>query len=371
MIASLPVKNKHNLMKIKILYIDDEINNLTGFKASFRMDYNILIAHNTIQAHDLLIGNPDIRVIFCDQRMPDKTGVEFFNEIKSEFPHPIRILLTGYTDIEAVINSINHGNIFRYVQKPWSVADIIAAINEANKFYLLNSMLSIKNGELKKAYIELDKFAHSVTHDMRRPLMGILGAIEVAQEIDDIGELKSMLIMMQESVKNLDGFIQSTHDYYNLKRGELKIEEIDFKELIEAEQKSFKSSIGDDVRFKANVQQEETFRCDRVSMNIILHNLLNNAFKYQKKDNEDKFVELDIKVATGMATICIKDNGIGIPETDINDIFDMFFRSASEESGSGFGLYNVKDALLKLNGNIQVDSQVDVGSTFKVTIQNK
>lgn len=358
-------------MKIKILYIDDEVNNLTGFKASFRMDYNILIAHNTIQAHDLLIRNPDVRVIFCDQRMPDKTGVEFFRDIKSEFPHPIRILLTGYTDIEAVINSINHGNIFRYVQKPWSAADIIAAISEANKFYLLNSMLSVKNVELKKAYIELDKFAHSVTHDLRRPLLGILGAIEVAQEIDDITELKSMLNMMQESVKNLDGFIQSTHDYYNLKRGELKIEEIDFKELIENEQRSLKSSGGEDVSFKANLQQEETFRCDKASMNIILHNLLTNAFKYQKKDNEDKLVELDIKIATGVATISIRDNGIGIPEIDLPEIFDMFYRSASDESGSGFGLYNVKDALLKLNGNIQVDSQVDVGSTFKVTIQNK
>ncbi|MDB5013476.1 MAG: Hydrogenase transcriptional regulatory protein hupR1 [Daejeonella sp.] len=358
-------------MKIKILYIDDEINNLTGFKATFRMDYNILIAHNTIQAYDLLVRNPDIRVIFCDQRMPDKTGVEFFQEIKNQFPHPIRILLTGYTDIEAVINSINHGNIFRYVQKPWSEADIVAALNEANKFYMLNSMLSIKNGELKKAYIELDKFAHSVTHDMRRPLLGILGAIEVAQEIDDIGELKSMLNMMQESVKNLDDFVQSTHDYYSLKRGELIIEEIDFQELIKKEEESLKSKITEDIRFRANLQLEETFRCDKASMNIILHNLLTNAFKYQKKGNEDKFVELDIKVATGMATISIRDNGIGIPENDINDIFNMFFRSASEESGSGFGLYNVKDALLKLNGNIQVDSQVDVGSTFKVTIQNK
>ena len=359
-------------MKIKILYIDDEVNNLTGFKASFRMDYNILIAHNTIQAHDLLIHNPDVRIIFCDQRMPDKTGVQFFQDIKNEFPHPIRILLTGYTDVEAVINSINHGNIFRYVQKPWSVADIIAAINEANKFYMLNSMLAIKNGELKKAYIELDKFAHSVTHDMRRPLMSILGAIEVAQEIDDIGELKSMLNMMQDSVRNLDGFIQSTHDYYNLKRGELKIEEIDFNELIKIEENSLKSiSVEKNVRFETKVEQKEAFRCDKASMNIILHNLLSNAFKYQRTENDDRFVELDIKVATGMATICIKDNGIGIPENHIDEIFDMFYRSSSEETGSGLGLYNVKDALIKLNGEIEVDSEVAVGSTFKVKIQNK
>ncbi|MDO8993604.1 MAG: response regulator [Daejeonella sp.] len=67
--------------KIKILYVDDEINNLTGFKASFRMNYNIMIAVNATDAMQHLSSHPDIRVIFCDQRMPGKTGVQFFEEI--------------------------------------------------------------------------------------------------------------------------------------------------------------------------------------------------------------------------------------------------------------------------------------------------
>ena len=343
-----------------------------GFKASFRLDYNVIIANNTSEAFDLLVKNPDIRIIFCDQKMPDKTGVQFFQEARIQFPHPIRILLTGYSDIESVIESINLGNIFRYVTKPWTDVDIATCIEEANKFYMLNSMLSIKNEELKKAYFELDKFAYSVTHDIRRPLLSILGAIEVAHCIDDIKEVREMLTMMEDSVKNLDGYIQSTNDYFKLKRGELKIEEIDLNELVKEQEATIKSTCNiDDVRFITNISQNEIFRSDKTTMKIIIHNLLSNAFKYQRKNNQEKLVELDIKVDAGLATISVKDNGIGIQENYISEIFDMFYRASSEEIGSGFGLYNVKDALLKLNGEIKVDSKVDVGTTFKVTMRNK
>ena len=104
--------------KIKILYVDDEQDNLVGFKASLRFDYQVLTAVNIPQAISCLDNHPEIRVIFCDQRMPVKTGVDFFEEIRISHPLPVRILLTAYTDVEAIIDSINKGNVFRYVKKP-------------------------------------------------------------------------------------------------------------------------------------------------------------------------------------------------------------------------------------------------------------
>ena len=101
--------------KTKILYVDDEPNNLIGFKAAFRVHYDIFTAGHAAEAVNCLAKHPDIHIIFCDQRMPDKTGVEFFEEIRVKYPLPIRILLTGYADIESVINAINRGHIFRYV----------------------------------------------------------------------------------------------------------------------------------------------------------------------------------------------------------------------------------------------------------------
>ena len=358
--------------KIKILYVDDEINNLTGFKASFRMNYNIMIAVNATDAMEHLNANPDIRVIFCDQRMPGKTGVQFFEEIRTRYPKPIRILLTGYTDIDSVIDSINLGNVFRYVKKPWTDADILGAINEANKFYVSNSLLAVKNEELQRAYNELDKFSYSVTHDMRGPLLSILGAIEAAQHMENISEIRDMLMMMKNSVRNLDDFIQSIHDYYNLNRGELEMKQIDFKELVEEQIRIFSFTyLVSDVKFNTSIIQKETFRGDELSIKLILNNLLSNAFKYQKKENKDKSVDLNILVENGSAHIEVSDNGVGIAENLQEDIFNMFFRASSQEVGSGFGLYNVKAAVSKLNGKITVDSKLNKGTCFKVTIQNK
>ena len=358
--------------KIKILYVDDEINNLTGFKASFRMSYNIMIGVNATDAMEHLNSHPDIRVIFCDQRMPGKTGVQFFEEIRSRYPKPIRILLTGFTDIDSVIDSINLGNIFRYVKKPCNDGDILAAINEANKFYISNSLLAVKNEELQRAYNELDKFSYSVTHDMRGPLLSILGAIEAAQDVDDITEIRKMLKLMKDSVRNLDDFIQSIHDYYNLNRGELEIKQIDFKDLVDEQTRIFNFTyLVSDVQFKTTISQREVFRGDELSIKLILNNLLSNAFKYQRKENKAKIVDLNILVENGLAIIEVKDNGVGIAENFLGDIFNMFFRASSQEVGSGFGLYNVKAAISKLNGKITVDSEVNKGTTFKVTIQNK
>ena len=92
--------------KIKVLYVDDEANNLVGFKATFRLDYNVFVANSADEGIDMLEKNPDIKVILCDQRMPGKTGVQFFEEVSARYPAPVRMLLTGYTDIESVINAI-------------------------------------------------------------------------------------------------------------------------------------------------------------------------------------------------------------------------------------------------------------------------
>ncbi len=358
--------------KVKVLYIDDEPNNLMGFKATFRMDYNVIVAGSADEGMQLLGKHPDIHVILCDQRMPNKTGVQFFEEITTKHPAPVRMLLTGYTDIESVINAINRGHIFRYITKPWQETDIRSAIEEGYRYFVTNSLLNIKNEELQKAYDELDKFAYSVTHDMRGPILSSLGAIELIQNLDDITEIRDVLNMMEKALHRMDHFIQNMHEYYNIKRGELQIIEIDFESIIQELRELF--TVGaklEHIRFDVKLEQNSVFRSDALTLKIILNNLLSNAFKYQKKDNRDKFVELDVQVNAGDAVIYVRDNGIGIDEAHIDDIFNMFYRATSENVGSGFGLYNVKDALRKLNSTIRVNSKPGEGAEFKVEIPSK
>lgn len=359
----------NTINKIKVLYIDDEQNNLVGFKATFRFDYSIFIATEITQAYAHLKSNPEISIILCDQRMPETTGSRFFEEMRQKYPDPIRMLITGYSDIESVIEAVNKGHIFRYIKKPWTDADIRSAIEEGNKYYVTNSMLTAKNKELQAAYEELGKFTYSVTHDLRGPLLSVIGAIDLAKTMERLPEIRELLGMMDDAVKKLDEFITNTHEYYKLKKGQLIFEEIDFNKLISDATSIFRvAGRMDNIEFTAQVKQEEKFISDEVSIKIILNNLFSNAFKFQKKHAIDKFVAVDIKVINGNAEILVRDNGIGIDDNHVDNIFDMFYRATAEEPGSGFGLYNLKDALEKLNGTIKVQSKINEGTLFIVTI---
>lgn len=356
----------------EILYIDDEANNLVSFKAAFRYRYSIYTAINTNEARQLLQANPNIQVIFCDQRMPGETGIDFFYEIKRHFPRPVRILLTAYADMDVIADAVNKGHIFRFVRKPWVEEEIISSIEEASKFYIANSMLDVRNEELQKAYDELDKFAYSVSHDLRDPLTGVLSAIKLALEYESVERIHEILALMESSVLKLNSYINSLHDYYLLKRGELTFSEIDFEALF-VYFKDFYSiyTQSNNVSFHVNSRQQEGFKSDETSLKLILHNLLSNAFRYQKKDSDKKSVELSVVVENGLATIKVSDTGIGIATEDIDDVFKLFFRGSDQAEGTGFGLYNVKSALIKLKGEVKVSSVEHEGTTFTVIIPNK
>lgn len=356
----------------EILYIDDEYNNLVGFKAALRFRYNIHIASNTTDAENILMTNPNIRVIFCDQKMPGENGIDFFSRIKKEFPRPIRILITAYADMDTVIDSINRGHIFRFVRKPWEEAEIISCIEEANKFYVTNSLLDIRNAELQKAYEELDKFAYSVSHDLRDPLAGVLGAIRIALDFKSVEQVHEILFLMKNSIVKLEDYINSLRDYYLLRRGELNLSKIDFNLLFDDIvdfYKIYTQSSG--VEMILDISQDKTFINDKSILELILHNLVSNAIKYQKLDGLDKQVKLSVETGNGQAILSVSDNGIGIPQALQDDIFKLFFRASDQAAGMGFGLYNVRTAVQKLKGNIRVESSPDLGSKFIVTIPSK
>lgn len=363
--------DKHE--RIKILYLDDEMSNLTGFKAHFRFDYQIFLTNNVGEALNLLAEHPDLRIVFSDQRMPGKSGTDFFEEVRVKYPMPVRVLLTAYADdLNAVVDAINKGNVYRYIRKPWSKEAMQAVIIEANRHYLTNSLLTIKNKELEQAYSELDKFAYSVSHDIRGPLTGIMSAAELALAVDDLDEIREILQIISKSARGLDNYVFNIHDYYSTRRGEFNITEINL-EKIAADMKAIYGTIANAnlVDFDVFIHESGPFRSDEVAIKLILNNLLSNAFKYQDENATRKLVILEMGVNEGTARFIVKDSGIGIKEAHLSEIFNLFFRASVKGEGSGLGLYNVRNVLTKLGGRITVNSTENVGSEFIVSIPTK
>src|SRR5690349_20810595 len=115
---------------INVLYIDDEVDNLTSFKATFRRNFNITTVESADEGMKAL-EKQHFHVILSDQRMPKMTGIEFFEAIQQKYPDPIRILITGYTDINAVIDAINRGQVYKYLTKPWIEEDVKIFVEKA------------------------------------------------------------------------------------------------------------------------------------------------------------------------------------------------------------------------------------------------
>ncbi|SHN43391.1 response regulator [Chitinophaga sp. CF418] len=137
---------------IHILYVDDEIHNLNAFKASFRRLYTVFTATSAEEAEEVL-AKQEIQIIISDQRMPKMTGIEFFESILDKYPEPIRMLLTGYADINAVIDAINKGQVYKYFSKPWNDDELKQNIDKAYEVYSLRK----ENKELTAKLLDVNE----------------------------------------------------------------------------------------------------------------------------------------------------------------------------------------------------------------------
>ncbi len=120
--------------KIKVLYVDDEVNNLISFRANFRNIYEVHTAESAKEGINIL-NEKEINVIITDQRMPKVTGVQFLESVIDNHPFPVRIILTGFTDIDTVIEAINKGQIFRYIMKPFDIEELKLIIDNAHDLF--------------------------------------------------------------------------------------------------------------------------------------------------------------------------------------------------------------------------------------------
>ncbi|MGE8291479.1 MAG: response regulator [Sphingobacterium sp.] len=141
--------------KISILYVDDEENNLFSFKATFRLKYKVFTAISGAEAIELVKNNP-IDIIITDQRMPEMTGVQFLEEIIKIDAAPMRILLTGYADMAAVVEAVNKGKIFHYLNKPWSEKELDQTIQRAYEVYTERQKIIETNALLESSNDQLE-----------------------------------------------------------------------------------------------------------------------------------------------------------------------------------------------------------------------
>ena len=195
--------------ELKILYVDDEEGNLRTFRLTFNREFTVFTCLSAQAAFEILEQQGEIPVIITDQRMPGMTGVEFLKRIIEEYPDSTRIILTAYTDSEALIEAINAGKAYRFIVKPWDVDELRQTLKGAFDHYFLskenkrllmelrsnNEELDSKNEALRNAMDGLKKVQAKLIQQEKKSVVGSLTtglAHEIKNQLNAIGFLKSI-----------------------------------------------------------------------------------------------------------------------------------------------------------------------------------
>lgn len=225
--------------------------------------------------------------------------------------------------------------------------------------------------ELINTNFELDSFVYKASHDLKAPLRSVMGLIKLARlESTDIN-LEVYFDMMSKSVTSLDSFIRDLTQFSRNSRMEMESSEIHFEEIIQETLDNLKFvERADKIKVNIDLELTSKFYSDRTRIATIINNLLSNAFKYHRFDNNNPYLNVSVIADQEKAIIVVEDNGIGIEKVHVNYIFDMFYRASETSYGSGLGLYILKTAITKIKGKVEVQSELGQGTTFSITIPN-
>ncbi|MEQ9467234.1 MAG: response regulator [Ekhidna sp.] len=168
-----------NKKKFSLLYVDDEATNLRVFKANFRKFFNVYTSTNPIEAIDIL-NQEDIQVIVTDQRMPEMTGTQFLEKILPDHPDVIKIILTGFTDIEAIKDGINRCGIFKYITKPWNFDEMKGVLERAVDTYQQAAESEEHMKELEDSNVELENRVRERTQELNKINKRLIDSIRYA-----------------------------------------------------------------------------------------------------------------------------------------------------------------------------------------------
>lgn len=232
---------------------------------------------------------------------------------------------------------------------------------------VLNSTLA----ELQTRNHELDNYVYRVSHDLRAPLCSIQGLVNLAKMEADPGAIKEHLTLIEQSLGKADRFILSILHHSKLLNTDIKPQLISFKELISSCAEEFKLVPGaEKLSINTTLEGKTDFFNDEFRVMLIVRNLLSNAYKFVIPASENPFIKFTIHTCPKEVRITVADNGCGIEAQFLDKIFDMFYRANEKSDGNGLGLYIVKQSIEKMNGTIRVESTINKGTVFHITLPN-
>jgi signal transduction histidine kinase len=232
-----------------------------------------------------------------------------------------------------------------------------------------STQLVQSNKQLKKLNEELDRFVYSTSHDLRAPLLSVLGLLKLAEGKVDEKEMIRYHGMMENRLSSLDKFIQDITDYSRNNRLQILNENVNIASLTDEIWEALRySADAQGIEFINDLPADLIVANDGTRLRVVLSNLMANAIRYHDYRKEKKYIKVYHHLTSTSFSLHVEDNGQGIAPEIHSKIFDMFYRGNESSQGSGLGLYIVKETLAKLSGTVQLCSTLRQGSTFSISV---
>ena len=351
------------------------------------------------QMKEVLAEGYEVPVAIVDHMMPGMKGADLLTHIHALSPKTVNILLTGQADLPAVIKAVNHGELYRYIAKPWESINLALTVKEAIHDYLRQKELDYQNkmlrqvtktleiqikertaelkaqqAELKQLTASKDKFFSILACDLRTPFYGLLDIIEsISRHIDDFSqdEIEEHVSQLQRSMETVYHLLEHVQMWSDLQQEAVSShpEDIVLAPVIARHIRVIAPRVKQkQIEIINQVPPGIVARVDPQMFEIILQNLLSNAVKFTYQGGHIRVSAY--QNAEGIE-LAVSDTGTGIPEEDMSQLFRIDAKYSNTgidgEPGTGLGLIVCQELVKKHHGQISVESEFGCGT--RVTVQ--
>lgn len=366
-----------------ILFVDDEEMALVTFKNLFKTEFTIHTAGSGEAALDLIERHPELALVVSDQRMPDMTGIELLRRISVKRPTLIRMLITAYTEIELVIDAINHGKVYRYITKPYNEEELKQTLKQGiERYYLVKERdrLYAEKIETFKKMAQANRLtaigilAAGMAHEINNPLVAINTFLQMIprkydEEVKDEEFWDRFYAVALGETRRIQMLISQLLHYSKPPEEEgLKLNGVNINDLLhetitfvdnEAKKKglTIRQDFEPDLPF-CYVDRE---KIRQVFLNILLNAIQATDEGYIRVKTSADFDKKD----HAFFHVTVEDTGVGIAEENIQKVFNPFFTTKQNE-GTGLGLMMCHHIIEEHCGSIDVQSELGKGTTMTI-----
>jgi signal transduction histidine kinase len=392
----------------KVLVVDDEESVVVTIKAILELDgYNVATTTSGVQARSMVRDN-EYDLVLTDLRLEDGDGLDVLKAVRESYPETVTIMLTGYASLESAIQALRAG-AYDYLVKPSEVEELratvargierrrlgqelrarIAELAELNsslqrRIDEATADLKERNEQLKELDRMKSQFLSIASHELKTPITAMSGFLQVAlRRIRRLSEgevagpaaeglrgITEQLEVVYRQTGKLARLVDELLDVSRIQTGriEFRYGDVDLSEL--AKEVAARMQLTTTAHaISVRRDSESVVTADRDHLEQVLNNLVTNAIKYSPSGGS---ITIDLRPEGTGVLLSVTDEGIGIPEQELEAIFGLFYRSpdraARDAAGMGLGLYISKEIVVRHGGRIWAERGGGKGSILNVVI---